>query len=164
MNEQQVSAALAEWIADELSIAPESTYAYPVATKLGPLPDVAAIVDRKRLAYAQTLVDVFPYLELQQHQLVRVFECSASVMVEVQQTEDSAKAKFEQLQGYGAAIEVALLDDPTLGERVPFASPFLVVDYSPVFGETEDGTRGRLVTIECVIGELIDEPDEFLQQ
>lgn len=165
MNEQGVSAAVADWIGDELQIPETARYPYPVAMKLGPLtttqPDVAALVARKRTMLSSAAAAIFPYQDLQQLAVWRVFDVAASIMLAVEDddhadTEDTAREVFERLQSYGAKLEVAALTDTTLGDRVNVVSPALVFDYSEVFAETEDGTRGRLMAVELTVGEPID--------
>lgn len=167
MNEKEVSLAFVDWLGDLTGIPDDANhrYAYPVANVLGAPPIVAGIVDLKRTAPVAQTLDLFPQLELQQHVWVRVFECSATIMVEVEShtnpitAEAEAKTQFQQLQTWGAALEASAWADDSLGSRVPFISPALSFDYTPVFRELDDGTRGRTFVIEARIGELITAPE-----
>jgi hypothetical protein len=171
MNERQVSEAVVDWIGDIAGIADDDNhrFTYPVANVLGSPPIVAGVVDRKRLAPAvdELATLLFPQLAMQQAVWVRVFECSASIMVEVEEDADAeaaeaiARTQFQALQAFGAALEADAWADDSLSARLgtgptaAFISPSLVFDYTPVFRELEDGTRGRTMVVEVRVGEVV---------
>lgn len=165
MNERDVTEAVTAWLGAECAIPATSQYPYPVASKMHGLPDVACIVERKRVTFSRDVADSFPQLQLQQHVWVRVFDVAWSIMVGVEDdadpdvAEQQALALFQSLQNYGAILEASAAKDDTLGSRVPMVSPQISFDYSPVFGETEDGTRGRVLVGALTIAEVIDEAD-----
>lgn len=161
MNEQEVTQAVVDWIGDELGIPPEARYPYPVAVKTGPVtdtqPDVAGMVERKRIMLTPDAQAIFPYQQLQQiGELFRVFDVSASVMLSPGNDEGSARATFEALQEAGRKLEVSALADARLGERVPMISPAITFDYSSVYAEDSAGVTGRIMVCALTVGEPID--------
>lgn len=177
MDERYVSEKWVDWIGSVTGIPAPARYAYPVANVLAAPPIVAGVVDRKRTASAadEEAALLFPqFLSLQQVEWVRVFECSATILVEAEPeevaaeaAEDAAKAAFQQLQAWGAELEASAWADDSLGERLGadpqtagFISPALAFDYTPVYRELDDGTRGRTFVIAANIAEVIDlEPE-----
>lgn len=149
MNERQVSEAIRDWVQAELAEI-QSGYAYPVASKVGALPDVVALVTRKRVAPDH---EEFPFSQLQQRWM-RIFSIEASIMVDGADAETS----HQQLQDFGERLEAALTDDATLGGRVEMTSPRVDFDYSTPFAVYEDGTQGRMLFINLTVGELVDAP------
>lgn len=173
MNERDVSEKFVAWIGDVAGVVDDAVhrYPYPVANVLGAPPIVAGVVDRKHNAPADDteLRRYFPVLQVQEVEWLRVFDCSATIMVEIEEAtvdaeaaEAAARATVQQLQGFGAALEADAWADYTLGGRLGdgFVSPALAFDYSAVFRELDGGARGRVMSIEAMIGEPIDvEPE-----
>lgn len=177
MNEREVSEKFVAWIGDVAGIADDAVhrYPYPVANVLGAPPIVAGVVDRKHNAPAddEEVRRYFPQLQIQQVEWLRIFDCSATIMVEIEETsvdaeaaEAAARETVQQLQGFGAALEADAWADYSLGERLgsgpasAFISPAIAFDYSAVFRELDGGARGRVMSIEATIGEPIDlEPE-----
>lgn len=166
MNERQVAEAVRDWALDEIDEL-KSGYAYPVATKLGELPDIVAVV--KGVSKVRD-DDRFPFAALDQTWL-RVFEVEASVMVGVddaddfEAAEDAHREAHETLEAIGAQLRELPEQDPTLGDRldadpgqVAFVSPLIGIGYDPPFAELEDGTRGRFLFVSMAIAETIPEP------
>lgn len=164
MTEREVAEAVAAWAAEVLDDV-ETTYAYPVASKLGALPDAAAWVQRVIEAPSD---ERFPYRALEQL-WVRVFEVELSLQAEVIAEDDettpaaleaSAKAAHDQLADFAPLLREALRD-ASLGGRLTspvMASPQAVYDYSTPFVVHEDGTRGRFLRLELAICEPIPDP------
>jgi hypothetical protein len=173
VNERDVSEKFVDWIGDVCGIADDAVhrYPYPVANVLGAPPIVAGVVDRKHNAPAEDeeLRRYFPALQIQQVEWLRVFDSSATIMVEIEEAtkgaaaaEAAARATVQQLQAFGALLEADAWADYTLGGRLGdgFVSPALAFDYSAVFRELDGGARGRVMSIEATIGEPIDlEPE-----
>lgn len=158
MNERQVAEAIRDWAMALSGIA--TGYAYPVAQKLGSLPDLAAVVTEVRDVPRD---DAFPFAALAQSWL-RVFDFELTVMVEVAEASDfeareaAHEAAQQQLQAYGAQIREAIIADATLGGRVPMASPKTRTGYEPPFDPAEDETRGRLLYLFGSVAERIPAP------
>lgn len=155
MTEREVSAAIVAWALDT---APQlqSGYAYPVASKLGPLPDVAAVVQAVRVTQS---APGSGKLGLLQAAWLKLFVVECSVMVEPgEQEELDAQIAHETLQDIVAALMASALDDDTLSGRVPMVSAELDADYSTPFVEYADGTRGRLGVLTLTVIEPIEEP------
>lgn len=150
MTELEVSDAVKAWVLATCEDI-ETGYSYPVASKLGALPDAVVIVSRKTVAPDQP---EFPFAQLEQ-MWMRAFTVEVSIMVE---SDEDGEAAHEQLQGFGELLEQSLLSDATLGGRVEMCSPQVVFDYSTPFAEYEDGTRGRLLFVTMTVGELIEQP------
>lgn len=150
MTEQEVSEAVAAWVQATCPDI-ETSYSYPVASKLGALPDVVAFCSRKAVGPNHP---EFPFSELQQVWM-RVFNVEVSIMVEA---DGDGETAHQQLQTFGAALEASLEQDATLGGQVEMTSPQAEFDYSTPFAEYDDGTRGRLLFVTLTVGELVNEP------
>ena len=166
MNERQVAEAVRDWALAEIDEL-QSGYAYPVATKLGELPDIVAVVKSVSKVRED---DRFPFVQLAQCWL-RVFEVEASVMVGIEDTDDftaaeaAHKTAHETLEAIGGQLRELPEQDPTLGDRldadpgqVAFVSPLIGIGYDPPYAELEDGTRGRFLFASMAIAETIPEP------
>lgn len=156
MNEAEVTAAVIAW-GDALLDDVETTYDYPAAEVTGALPDFACEVLRKRTTRGD---DKFPFRAIQQAWL-RVFECQVSIMVDAGSSEADARAAHLQLYDFGDQIEAALAADAELGGELDgaFASPVVEFDYSLPFAQRPGGVRGRIMTVDLAIAELIEEPE-----
>lgn len=166
MDEAQVAEAVSAWavdVVDEL----ETGYAYPVATKLGALPDIVAVVKEVRIVPSDP---AFPFLALEQSWL-RVFEIEASVMVGIddadgyEEIEAAHEAAHHTLESIGKQLRELPSTDADLGGRlttasdtVAMVSPQVRTSYDPPFGELEDGTRGRFVFLFLSVAETMPEP------
>ena len=158
MNEAQVTAAVIAW-ADALIDEIETTYDYPAAQVTGALPDLACEVLHKRIVRGDA--DRFPFTQIQAAWL-RVFDCQISIMVDAGKTEAQSRTAHLQLYDFGEAIELAVRSDAELGGELAegcFASPIMDFDYSLPFAERPGGVRGRIMTVEFSVGELIEEPE-----
>lgn len=110
-----------------------------------PLPDIVVEVTEVESVARST---EFPFENLQQFGLV-IFRIGLSVMVENQPERDAA----ESLRGYSNDLGRAIIIDPTLGGRVPAASPFFRQRFTPPFKVREDGTMGRELTMEIAVAD-----------
>lgn len=153
MNERDVAEAVKDWVMDTLSEV-ETGYAFPPGSKTAALPDVVALTNAKTKAPDSP---AFPAVaELQQY-WIRTFEMEVSLMVE--SDEDGGETAVQLLQSFGADLEASVEEDATLGGRVEMVSPLMRFDYLRSFVEYEDGTRGRGMAIQMVVGELIPDPN-----
>lgn len=149
MDTHDVVTEVTEWAAE--STDPSlNTYAFGPSFKTQALPDVVVEVAAKRLTSEDPL---FPYRGLQQ-KWVKVWSLALSIMVD---NADEAAAA-EALETYADQLEAALLQDGSLGGRVPFASPFLSFDFTAPFVEYADGTRGREMNVVMHVGDLVEDP------
>jgi hypothetical protein len=159
VNEREVAEAVRDWARD---VVPDlvAGYAYPVAQKLGGLPDVAAVVTEARVVPSDA---AFPFSQLQQVWL-RVFDVEASVMVPIADAEDyegreaAHETAHQQLQSIGSTLRDGAIEDATLGDRVPMTSPLIRTGYEPPFDPAEDATEGRCVYLFLTVAEPIPEP------
>lgn len=168
MKIEEVAAAFVGWIGDELDIPETARYPYPVMVKLGPMtsmqPDVAAHVLQKRIVRGASVRDEFPLLGVEQIELVRVFDVTASIMLATQIDpdddspggDDVAAEVHARLSGYADKLEASAANDVTLGNRMGaegMISPAMSFDLSTVFDEDEAGTRGRLLVATFTVAE-----------
>lgn len=148
MTNQDVVDAMVEWL---VAVCPElSSYDHAPAAKTQALPDVVC-----DLAQERTVRDDpdFPLMQLQQVGLRR-FDVAFSFMVEAGVDEAGSQAAQQQLRTFAERLTLAVLDDATLGGRVPLASPTtLLFDYSLPFVDYEDGTRGRELRGELAVAD-----------
>lgn len=151
MNTETLPGALVEW-AREIITEIEAGYDYVPAAKPDPMPDV--IVEVIRTIVHADGAEVFPFWQLQQRD-VEVYECSLAFMVD--NTDPAAAAS--QLRNFRDRLTAAVLAEATLGDRVPFRSPYVSFDFTPPFVEYEDGTKGREMTMVLTVGDLVEVPD-----
>jgi hypothetical protein len=147
---QEIADAIVEWTRGKIP-ALETGYAFPADEKTGDLPDVAAEIQRIKIQ--RTSTENFPAAGVQQV-LIRVFQFNLMFLVNPDPAEEATK----QLEEFVDTITTALLEDPSMGELLPNVSLSPVFDssFTPPFVEFEDGTKGRMATMELVVGELID--------
>jgi hypothetical protein len=154
MTENEVALELVEWSRATLPELVAGVH-YLSAGKTR-LPDVSVDVAEKRIARDD---ERFPYRQLQQT-TIRVFECEAVFVVESEAgpgapAPEADKRETEQLRDFGARLEASILNDATLGERVQMASELITFDYRLPFVEYADGTRGRQMTLNMAVAELV---------
>lgn len=150
MTTQDVLDGVAAWIVATCDPTILGSYAYLPDVKDEPLPDV--VVD---LLGQRTTVDDprFPFVQIQQAWL-HVWTLEPSIMVD--NTDRAAAAA--QLNGYVDQLRASIMKDGSLDGRVPFVSPFFSFDLSHPFVEWADGTRGREMTLNLAVGELVEAP------
>jgi len=161
VNEQDVAVAVKAWLEETL---PDLAIVYPhITAGKGALPDAAIDVQAKRIVPAD--LENFPFRQLEQSWL-RVFPVEVSILTALEPTDPEASIEEQsadveereqaQLRGFGAAIEDAIFEDTSLGDRVYMCSPRIEIDYAAPFVEYDDGTRGRQMAASIVICETID--------
>lgn len=139
---------LAQWAQVVL---PELTavYDYVPSAKSDGLPD--CVVELIRSGVDMGGSDRFRFWDIQQR-AIYFCECALSFMVD----NSVAQTAAEQLRGMENRLLMAVMGDPTLGNRVPFASPLVEFDFTGPFVEYEDGTRGREMTMTLAVGDLVE--------
>lgn len=147
---QEIANAIVVWAREHLA-AIKTGYAFPADQKTGDLPDVAAEIQHIRLQ--RTSPENFPAAGIEQV-LVRLYEFNLIFLVEP----DPADTATEQLEEFVDVITAAILADPSMGELLPNTAitPVFDASFSPPFVEFEDGTRGRIATMELKVGEIVD--------
>lgn len=151
MNKTQAIAdAIVAWTRSKLE-AIETGYAFPADTKTGMLPDVAAEV--QKISLQRTNSEDFPVSGIEQV-VVRTFDFHLIFLVD----SDPADAATAQLEEFVDTMTEAILADPSMeGALVNVAlSPLFDASFTPPFVEFEDGTRGRIATMELKVGEILD--------
>ena len=148
MNSEQAVQRLKEWIAEVL---PEllAIYDHVPAMKPGGLPD--CVVESARTGLDDLAATRFRFWRIQQRNVYYV-EASISFMVDNADTEAAAA----QLRDFESRLLRSVLEDATLGGRVPIASPIVEFDFTAPFVEYEDGTKGREMTMTIAVGDLVE--------
>lgn len=146
MTTDEIAAALVEWAQDVIPSL-EDAYSHTVATK-NKLPDVVCDILSTRVELTDP---EFPYRDLQQMMIVR-HELQLSFMVDNTDTE----AASGQLRSFADSLLISILQDGTLGDRVPYVSPYVNFDYTPPFVQYADGTEGREMTMTLAIADPVE--------
>lgn len=156
MNESEAANAIAAWLGDTL---PALKKVWPFETSAkADLPDGMVEVQQKSIGLGEEFAQRFPWAQLQQR-MMKVFEVQITCMVDAQGAPEDPKGAEEsdaELKGYGAALEDALLSEPTLGDRVGMASPMCAANYTLPFVQYPDGIRGRQMEFTMWVAELVD--------
>ena len=148
MTSNDATARIVEWAR---AVLPELTAAYdhvPLG-KTNALPDLVAELRTTGVGMGGT--DRFRFWEIQQR-AIYFCEFVLSFMVD----NDAPEVAAETLRDFENRLLMAVVGDPTLGARVPFASPLVEFDFTSPFVEYEDGTRGREMTMTIAVGELVE--------
>ena len=151
MTTQEVAEAVRDWVRETV---PElqSGYHYDAPAKTGPLPDVAVEVTAEG-PDRQGLFRYWP--QLQQLDGVWGYVCELSLLHDLGEPDDPAtqEAAAIALRDWARRLKEAIRHDSTLGGRVPLTSRFIQIRYRPGYVEFPDGTRGREVRVDIVVGE-----------
>jgi hypothetical protein len=152
----EVIAAVAEWVGAVVPAIGARTYDYEPASKPKGLPDCAVTLTTEGIL--REAPDEFPEMRVQQLG-VYVWRLGCSVMVESGVTEDDARAATLAHRAYARALFDALRQDPFLGGRLEdnaHASVWsLEFDYEGPLTEYEDGTLGREMTFTLAVAEPV---------
>ena len=148
MTSEEAVQRIVAWLDQVL---PELTTAYDhVPTSKGNgLPD--CVVELQRSGVDMGGSDRFRFWDIQQR-AIYFCEVEASFMVDNSDTDAAAT----QLRNFENRLLMGVMRDPTLGNRVPFASPLVEFDFTGPFVEYEDGTRGREMTMTIAVGDLVE--------
>ena len=152
MGEQEIAAAIEAWVQEVLGDDLKQTYPHVTAAKTE-LPD--AQVDVRDKAVQMGGDQRFPWGELQ-NRMVKIFEVAVSLLVAKEDGLEADAESTAQLRDFGERLEHALLHQPTLNDRVQMASPFHTITYALPFVEYPDSTRGRQMTLNMAVAELVD--------
>lgn len=155
MTETELVQAILAWVVEHVPEVDGSTYDYMPAGKAKGLPDVAAEIVSTEIAQRDP---DFPLGDIQQVAL-KIRRLGLSFMVASGVDEAGSRAATLELRTFVDRLSGALIDDHTLGGRVQLASPYLIVDYQPAFVEYADGTRGRQMTAQLAVAELLSPED-----
>jgi hypothetical protein len=145
MTSDEVAAGTVAWAREVLPDLQDG-YDYSVATK-NLLPDVVVEFADQMIRLADT---EFPYIDLQETMIVR-YDLILSFMVDNTEPQNAAT----QLRSFADALILSILQDGTLGGRVPYVSPFVTFDYTPPFVQYADGTEGREMTMTLSVADPV---------
>ncbi len=148
MTSDDASQAVTEWITERVP-ALIGTYDHVPAEKAMGLPD--AVVQILRTGVQMGGGERFAFWDIQQRAIYAV-EMEVSFMVDNSDTQAAAAL----LREWENTLLMGVMGDPTLGGRVPFASPLVEFDFTAPFVEYEDGTRGREMTMTLAVGDLVE--------
>ncbi len=152
MTTDAIIAAIAEWLVEKVPEVDGNVYEHMPSEKTGGLPD--AVVE----IVTDEVVREHPEFPKLQQVVWNVRAVVVNFMVDTGSTEADALAGTRELRSFIDRLKAALLADHTLGGRVPFASPYLLVEAEPRYVEWGSGTRGRESVAMFHVGEpLVDE-------
>lgn len=154
-NTEHVEAVVA-WVRAEL---PEiqGGYVREPPAKDHPLPDVVGALREESMVMGDD--PDLPWVAIQQAGARRMV-VELSFMAEAGATIAQSMDAGGTLEDFAERLLASLASDPTLGQRVAYASPWSwAVDYDPAYVEYADGTRGRMMTAELVLGEPVGVED-----
>ena len=139
---ETVTAVIA-WVEAVLpEIPPERTYDFPSMSKPNALPDLAVQVTRTMTSSAPAPGGI---QQLQQRR-VDVHELMLAILT----NPEPERASTHQLWDFADRLKASQRSDPTLGQRV-MTSDDPVFSLDPPFAEWDDGTRGRLLTVDMAV-------------
>jgi hypothetical protein len=144
---QSILQSVVDW-AREAQPELQSSYAFVPAGKTESLPDVVASFATIEVTFNDPR---FALLGIQQT-MIRTWAVGLSVMIDNSDPEAAATWLNDTVDLFTAS----LLSDSTLGDRVPFASPLVVFDLSRPFVRYDDGTKGREMTVDLTLGEMVE--------
>lgn len=134
------------------TVAPELTdkvYDHVPGPKPLGLPD--CVIEVTRTGIEETGSTRFRFWDIQQ-KWVYFVEVSLSFMVDNADTQDAAG----YLRDLEHRLVLGVLQNPTLDNAVPFASPLTSFDFTAPFVEYEDGTKGREMSMTLAVGDLVE--------
>lgn len=151
MTSGEAIQALAEWVTEKL---PQLAFIYDHAVLAKPegLPD--CVVELRRTGISPPNDTRFSFWDIQARAVYFV-EADLSFMVDNGDTEAAAM----ELREFEQTLLVGVTQEPTLGSRVPFASPQVDFDFTAPFVEWSDGTKGRVMTMTIAVGDLVEAQD-----
>ncbi len=155
MTQDEIVEAVLEWVVATVPDVEGNTYSHMPTEREKALPDVCCDITSTEVMRNDP---DFPLLGLQQV-VADVSRVGLSFMVDAGMTEATALAATQLLRSFIDSLKAGLLADHTLGGRVPFASPFLLVDSEPRFIEWGSGTRGREIVVLFSVAEPLQYED-----
>jgi hypothetical protein len=148
MTTDELATTLEDWVLEKCPTI-QGSYDFPTAEKTQPLPDVAVEIDNAAVSMAAEGA-LAEYLAVQQA-MARTWTVRLFLMV----PPEPGDVATAQLTGFIDTLQLAIVEDSTLGGRVPWASKESRGSFNPPFVQFEDGTRGRAATLELTVGEPI---------
>lgn len=150
MSTSDIAEALESWA---LAVVPElnGSYDYSAAAKTQPLPDVMIeIIDVSTAVTSEELLFNFEQV------LVHVWKVRMLLMV----PPEPGDTATDLLTGFIDALQASVINDQTVGGRLPLVSKEMRGSFNPPFVQFDDGTRGRVATLELTITEPISDEED----
>jgi hypothetical protein len=146
MTTNEIAAAIEAWA---VSVVPElNSYDHAPRSLLQALPLVLCEVQRKQHQELATTESNFQQYKFQQTS-VNIWSADLLVLIDPSNSWTASQTLYEMTDTLGGAI----VRDPTLGQRVGFASRDFDVSFDPPEFEYADGTIARVATMSIVVGE-----------
>lgn len=130
-----------------------SSYEFHPSQKSKPLPDIAVEVNDVSTGYTPSDVGLEGPVGGAGWQQAMFRAWIIELMLMVDPTDPGAAET--QLKGFSDALQNSVLSDNTLGNTVPWVNRRMKSTFTPPFVQFEDGTRGRLMTMTIVAGEVV---------
>ncbi len=148
MSTKTLTNAIMDW---GVEVLPEVQEAYDHATdERAGLPDIAVEVTGWRIT-AGPVDQRLAKLQVQQQDM-KVTDLEFILVV----APEPAETAEDQLKDFSDRLVDALLQDPSLGNRVAWVNNNPRVSFRPPLVEFEDGTRGRIVTLFLQVGQTVE--------
>lgn len=148
MTHDEAVAGAVAWAAEVLAPDILGTYDFMTDSKTEALPDAMGEVNDSYVAFRDPK---FPVGDIQQGPL-HVFDLTLSFMVD----DRDPQAASRLLRGFADRLGVDLLSSTTMRGRVMFVSPQHRFDFARPFVEYADGTRGREMTLDISVAEIVE--------
>jgi hypothetical protein len=145
-----IAQALEDWVVATLPDL-QGSYDYQTAEKTQPLPDVAIEVGQVTTAESTGDASLESFGFGIEQTALRNWTVSILLMVPPEPGQEASA----QLAGFIDTLQADILQDGTLGGRVPWSSKETRASFTPPFVQFDDGTRGRVVTLEVTVGERV---------
>ncbi len=158
MTTSAVAAAVEAWIVEIIPGMDGKTYDYHASQKSHPFPDAAIEVDEVRQGDTPRDVGMDDINAAPQGWEQAVYR-SWTIRVILITDEDPPTEAEANLQEWSDTNQDAVLSDRTLGGRVQWVSHNVRSGFTPPFVEFEDGARGRMVTVEMLVGAAVSFED-----
>lgn len=158
MTTREIATAIEEWVVELIPALDGHSYDYHASEKSHTLPDVAVEIDEMQTGDSPRDVGMDDILVAPSGWEQVVFR-SWTVRVLLMVDENPPSAAEATLNEYSDTLHDGVLNDRTLGQRVPWTSRRIRSDMTPPFVIFDDDTRGRLVTIEMLVGDAIPYED-----
>lgn len=149
MSDNECALAVTAWVNEVLPELAEARHW--VTMQKTRLPDAVVDVEESGIALEDSR---FSRRRIQQAAL-KVFEVAVLLMVEHNEGDEPDRVEQEQLRDFADRLQSSLLSDGTLGSRVQMASPLVRFTYRLPFVQYQDGTRGRQLTVNFPVAELV---------
>lgn len=146
MTTEQIAAAVEAWAA---SVIPDlNTYDHAPRNLLQAMPLVLAEVQRKQHQELNVTESNFQQYHFQQTS-VDIWSVDLIILVDPSDSWTASQTLYQMTDTLGNALN----SDPTLGQRISFASGDYEISFDPPEFEYADGTIARVATMSIVVGE-----------